>query len=716
MADTAPPQTNRHPSTNGTNGTSQDPAPAPLRILIAGAGIGGLFAALALRHEGHHITIFERSSLAREVGAAIHLAPNSNGLLRRLGLFAENFGANTLDWLTEYDSACNVRMKLPAKKMNVIWQHPWHLAHRVQVHEELKRACVSEEGKGRPVELRTGCQVKDVDVAAGRLVLESGEVVKGDVIVGADGVHSATRKQISTEIRPFASEQSAFRFLMPKGRALEVPGIAQYLKEDGELIMWHGVKRRVVMYPTSNNTQLNFVCMHPAEESGASVQNADWDQGASLDTLLKVYEGFDPAVIGLLGQADPKSIKVWSLLDMDELPVWNKDRLVLIGDAAHPFLPHQGQGAGVAMEDGAALACVLPLGTPREEIPERLALYDKIRHERASRIQEVSRILGSDRKEDGFDMRHFTNYNFGHDEFDNAAQRFREYQWAKNPQIYWRMPLPFGPMPGPRQDHLGQPRNGENSTFKTTSIKFKTSRTALQNLFPPGRSGYSFQSPGTLAYASFSQTTLDGMEWLGGKGYNHLGLYIHGTQYTKPYGKVVSGTYMPILFENLADPIVSGREELGMPKLYSTIDVERADDSVKITTGWQGTRWGTFTLSGLSSVSTPDANASGSVSGEADAGIIVHRYMPSVGRDSKGKAEANYTCFVPFEEDSPKPRPESVRTAASAEFKLEAGNWKSLPTLHHVISRLAELPVYEVVGAKVVEGRGVPDVSNAKPV
>lgn len=278
------------------------------------------------------------------------------------------------------------------------------------------------------------------------------------------------------------------------------------------------------------------------------------------------------------------------------------------------------------------------------------------------------------------------------------------------------MPLPFGPMPGPRQDHLGQPRNGENSTFKTTSIKFKTSRTALQNLFPPGRSGYSFQSPGTLAYASFSQTTLDGMEWLGGKGYNHLGLYIHGTQYTKPDGKVVSGTYMPILFENLADPIVSGREELGMPKLYSTIDVERADDSVKITTGWQGTRWGTFTLSGLSSVSTPDANASGSVSGEADAGIIVHRYMPSVGRDSKGKAEANYTCFVPFEEDSPKPRPESVRTAASAEFKLEAGNWKSLPTLHHVISRLAELPVYEVVGAKVVEGRGVPDVSNAKPV
>lgn len=716
MADTVASQTDGHPTMNGSNGNLDYSSPKPLRILIAGAGIGGLFAALALRQEGHDITIFERSSLAREVGAAIHLAPNANGLLRRLGLYAENFGANTLDWLTEYDSACNVRMKLPAKHMNVIWQHPWHLAHRIQVHETLKKAAISPDRKGKPAELRTGCQVKDVDVAAGKIVLESGEVFEGDVIVGADGVHSATRKQISTEIKPFASEQSAFRFLMPKEKALEVPGLAKYIKEDGELIMWHGTRRRVVMYPTSNNTQLNFVCMHPADESGASAQNADWDQGASLDTLLKVYEGFDPVVIGLLGKADPKDIKVWSLLDMEELPIWNKDRLVLIGDAAHPFLPHQGQGAGVAMEDGAALACVLPRGTAREDIPERLALWDKIRHERATRIQHVSRMLGMDRKDEDFDMRHFTNYNFGHDEFDNAAQRFREYQWAKNPQMYWRMPVPFGPMPGPRQDHFGRPRNGEDSTFITTSIKFKTSKTAIQNLFPPGRSGYSFSTPGTLAYASFSQTTLNGMEWLGGKGYNHLGLYVHGAQYTKPDGTVVSGTYMPILFENLADPIVSGREELGMPKMYSSIDVEHSADSVKITAGWQGTQWGTFTASGLSATSAPEASTSGSVSGEADAGILVHRYIPSVGREAKGKAEADYACFVPFEEDNPKPKPESVRTSSSAEFKLEAGDWKSLPTLHHVIARLAELPVFEIVGAKVTEGKGVPDVSNARPV
>src|ERR1700710_1722390 len=98
------------------------------------------------------------------------------------------------------------------------------------------------------------------------------------------------------------------------------------------------------------------------------------------------------------------------------------------------------------------------------------------------------------------------------------------------------MPVAFGPMPGPRQtlDWLPRnPRNSEESTFTTASIKFKTSRTLLQNLFPHNSSSYRFKSPGTIAYASFSQTTLNKMEWLGRSGYKHLGIYIHGVEYVK---------------------------------------------------------------------------------------------------------------------------------------------------------------------------------------
>lgn len=730
---------------NGSNGVHSNGThspgsaysiPTPLTILIAGAGIGGLTAAIALRQQGHDVKVYEQSQFASELGAAIHLAPNSNGILRRLGIYAENFGSNPCCKFTECNGQSKVLRSMDVRESNKLWQHPWHLAHRVHLHEALKKAATTVEGKGGPVELHTKSRVKAVDETAGTLTLEHGETIQGDLIVGADGVHSITRTRIAPDTKPFPCGKSAFRFLISRTAIKTDPITSHLVQEEGELKIWYEADRRIVMYPTSNNTLLNFVCIHPAAESNAS---ADWNQSANMETMQKVYSSFDPAVQALLAKADPETLKVWSLLDMKEIPVWCKERLCLMGDAAHPFLPHQGQGAGTAIEDAAALAVVLPLGTRREEVGERLRLWDGIRHERATRIQMYSRIIGGDdlmAKKDldskcflfvvlvgGFLLTvvaviKFTNYNFGHDEFDHAAQRFREYQWSFVPNKYWRMPLAFGPMPGPRQTHLGHPRSGEHSTFTTASIRFKTSRTALQNLFPPGRCAYRFICPGTVAYASFSQTTLNGMEWLGGSGYNHLGLYIHGVEYIKPNdsGKTVRGTYMPILFESLADPIVSGREELGMPKLYSAIDVHRrGEDSYHIRTSWEGAVWGHFNLTGLSSVD-PQEDA-GSISGEADNGILVHRYLPSVGKENKGVvSEADYACFDSFADAEPKPKVQKVWKARDASFELEGSDWKSLPTLHHVISRLAELPVYEVVAAKVVEGTGVSDVSGARAV
>lgn len=153
------------------------------------------------------------------------------------------------------------------------------------------------------------------------------------------------------------------------------------------------------MYPCDNNAQLNFVCIHPREESEA--RNDDWNREASKATLLKVYESFGPALLTLLDKADAQSLKVWELLDMDPLPTWINERLALLGDSAHPFLPHQGQGAGCAMEDAAALAVVLRQGVTRKEVPERLQLYEQIRLERAHKIQNYSRIAGRDIAEEG---------------------------------------------------------------------------------------------------------------------------------------------------------------------------------------------------------------------------------------------------------------------------------------------------------------------------
>ena len=110
--------------------------------------------------------------------------------------------------------------------------------------------------------------------------------------------------------------------------------------------------------------------------------------------MLDIYQKFDPTLVALLDKADTTTLKVWELLDMDQLPTWVTGRMALLGDAAHPFLPHQGQGAGCAMEDAAALAVALQRGTTVDEVAERLRLYESFRYERANRIQEYSRQAG----------------------------------------------------------------------------------------------------------------------------------------------------------------------------------------------------------------------------------------------------------------------------------------------------------------------------------
>jgi len=305
------PTTNGHHEEAPRDGFSPlvDEYETPLKIAIVGAGIGGLSAAIGLRRNGHevevgcmpslprarhkkrHLTqvkLYEQSRFANETGAAVHLAPNSNGILRRFGIYAEQFGGNPMTHLVEFSMEGKLMQKVDLREPNKRWQHPWLLVHRVSLHDQLKKLATSAEGEGSRAKLSTASKVISIDPEKGTLTLENGETKTADVIVGADGVYvrsshksfrenrlliwdtqSLTRKYIK-DVKPFSSGKAAFRFLIPRSVAEADPVTQPLVADKGALLMWYSDDRRIVMYPCNDNEMLNFVCIHPDTESHAA--------------------------------------------------------------------------------------------------------------------------------------------------------------------------------------------------------------------------------------------------------------------------------------------------------------------------------------------------------------------------------------------------------------------------------------------------------------
>ena len=321
-------------------------------------------------------------------------------------------------------------------------------------------------------------------------------------------------------------------------------------------------------------------------------------------------------------------------------------------------------------------------------------------------------------------MQEYTEFNFGHDEWDHSTLVLRKWQWAKKPNVFWRMPIGYGPANGPRQNVFGGQRDGSNSTFTTYTIKFNTSRTLLQNLFPTEQ--FTFASPATVVQASFACTTLDKMAWLAGGGYSHCGLYIHGAQYKKRDGSTVNGTLCSVLFEDLSDPIITGREELGMPKLFCSINPELKGSKARISMHWRGAKFGELEWNDLSDPITPKRSPNGGnftagnfgTDGETanffgvpkDEGILTHRYIPAVGK--RGKADAEYTCHMPNIEKSEERIVENCQTTKNARFNFTTSQAVGFETVRHIADRLSEIPIFSIVEATVESGRGVEDVGN----
>ncbi|KAJ5598857.1 Acetoacetate decarboxylase [Penicillium hordei] len=579
------------------------------------------------------------------------------------GVFAEQFGANPMEQPTHYSATGELQRVLDLTESNKKWQHPWLLAHRIDPHNNLKGIATTAMKTHKAIPLRT----------------DDGSKFQGDVVLGADGVHSVTRHAVpGGQVRAECRGKSAFRFMVSKEVAMNDPVTAKLVQHPGELSIWYCSDARIIMYPTSHNTVLNFVAIHPENKSAADTDDS-WGQQGKLEKMLQIFDGFDPTILRFLGKVDPQSVKVWKLLDMDLVSQCIITIWLCLG--TRPILSYR-------ITDGISLAVVLSPGISTAEVPKRLKLYHDIRHERVTHIQEYSRIIGEDRTDDNqLDIYSFTNFNFGHDEWDNSTQCLREWTWNQISNPYWRMPIAFSQMPGPRQTHLGVPRDGTKSTFTTVNqVQDFANRPAESVPAWLQRLAVHTSRYHCLRILLANKAEQDGV-----------------------------AMWLPVLFESLTNPIVSGREELSMPNLYTSVDVYCRSRSYRIRTGWEGALWGNL-LEDL--VEVGSSTTTGALSGEADAGILAYKYLPKSGRANKNIPAEEYAIFDPFSKAVPTPKPQRVYTTDKASIQIDVLDWQQLPTLYHVISRLADVPAFEIVGAKVVEGEGdgVPDVLGAGPI
>jgi salicylate hydroxylase len=346
-----------------------------LKVAIAGGGIGGLVLALGLRERKVDVEVHEQADELREVGAAVALSANGVRELQRLGL-GEKLAAIS----TEPD-ALSVRrwkdgssiLRTPmGERYRATFGAPYYGVHRVPLLALLSEALGSEH-----ITLGHRCVEATGDAQRAELSFAGGDRTSADVVVGADGVHSVIRSQIGGERPAVFSGTVGYRGLV---RRSDLPDLPSPMA----LQFWAGPGRHLLHYPIDGGEVINFLAVVRTSRWDTS----GWMEPCPVQDAIDAFDGWHPAVIAMVGATQEGSR--WALHDYQPLERWHAGRCVLIGDAAHAMLPHQGQGANQTIEDAATLALCLAEADPDDPEPA-LAEYEARRRVRTARVQALSR-------------------------------------------------------------------------------------------------------------------------------------------------------------------------------------------------------------------------------------------------------------------------------------------------------------------------------------
>ncbi|HEY0223381.1 MAG TPA: FAD-dependent monooxygenase [Pseudolabrys sp.] len=343
-------------------------------VVVVGGGIGGLFAAKALIAQGFGVSVYEQAPALGEVGAGVFLTPNSVRQMQRVGLgpAVEKWGARVgpRSQYFRHDGT-------PIAPVQVTDSAGWNATfgmHRADLIEMLAGALPGGV-------VHTGHRATGFEQAGktGRVTFANGATAEGDIVVASDGIHSELRQYVAPPSRPVFSGSVAYRGLVPHERMPDWP-IDRWQ-------MWLGKGKHFLAFPVRAGKLINYVGFVPADAE----MKESWLAPGDPDALCAEFAGWDPGIGELLERVQVTFR--WALYDREPLPIWTKGRLTLLGDAAHPMLPHLGQGANQSIEDGMALATILARADC-DTAPAALLAYERLRRERVAAVQLGARQNG----------------------------------------------------------------------------------------------------------------------------------------------------------------------------------------------------------------------------------------------------------------------------------------------------------------------------------
>lgn len=345
-----------------------------MKVIVIGAGLGGLTAAGALHQRGIEAVVLEQATQLGEIGAGVQLAPNALKVLRALGLEqrAAEIGFEPTAHVVRNWKTSDMLAYTPYKGvLRDVFGAAYYGYHRADLHELLRSAVPPEA-------IRLSARCTGIREEGGRAIVQlaDGTELQADAVIGADGIHSAVRRSMFGDAAPRFTGNACWRGMTPVS-ALP-PGLIP-----PDMTVWFGPGASVVYYYIRGGSIINWMAAFESDDWAEE----SWTAEGTREEAVARFADWHPTITSLISQSD-RYLK-WGLFDRDPLPQWSKGRVTLMGDACHPMLPYLAQGACMALEDGYAVADAL--SKHGRDVAGALGSYEQARRGRTARVQMLAR-------------------------------------------------------------------------------------------------------------------------------------------------------------------------------------------------------------------------------------------------------------------------------------------------------------------------------------